>query len=265
MVAENLTQEKIDLTPDSEQAPITPPVEEVKPEPDIPEVQAEQPIDTADVTPVEETPPTPEVTVNYDTPVDEDMSNLNLSNRKVGQDKNIENPQVQQLNRRPKVDVERIKQVDLSQSEESLFSEVLSTGNLKEDAILKNQIDTAVGFYTPFDEDGNVLPGAIIDGNVVLDKMDFVKFRKTNTTRVRSLIKNGSVILAQEVLPSMANEIGVRLQEHDDGNMYVNPFSLPQFEQNLDLTGKEFVGNDIKYEEPALIQRVLDFLKLNSK
>ena len=38
MVAENLTQEKIDLTPDSEQAPITPPVEEVKPEPDIPEV-----------------------------------------------------------------------------------------------------------------------------------------------------------------------------------------------------------------------------------
>ncbi len=259
MVAENLTQEKIDLTPDSEQAPITPPVEEVKPEPDIPEVQAEQPIDTADVTPVEETPPTPEVTVNYDTPVDEDMSNLNLSNRKVGQDKNIENRQVQQLNRRPKVDVERIKQVDLSQSEEFLFSEVLSTGNLKEDAILKNQIDTAVGFYTPFDEDGNVLPGAIIDGNVVLDKMDFVKFRKTNTTRVRSLIKNGSVILAQEVLPSMANEIGVRLQEHDDGNMYVNPFSLPQFEQNLDLTGKEFVGNDIKYEEPALIQRVLDF------
>lgn len=254
-----LTDENIDLTPDPEQAPITPPVEEVKPEPDIREVQAEQPTDTADVTPVEETPPTPEVTVNYDTPVDENMKNLNLSNRKIGQDKNIENRQLQILNKKPKVDVNRIQQINLSQSEESLFSEVLSTGDLKQDAELKNQIDTAVGYYTPFDVEGNLLPGAIVDGNAVLDQMDFVKFSKTNTTRVRSLIKNGSVIIAHEVLPSMSNEVGVVFQRHDDGDMYVTQTPLPQFEQNLDLTGKEFVGNDIRYEEPALIQRVLDF------
>ena len=98
-----LTDENIDLTPDSEQVPITPPVEEVKPEPDISEVQAEQPVDTADVTPVEETPPTPEVTVNYDTPVDKNMKNSNLSNRKIGQDKNIENRQLQISFLHPKV------------------------------------------------------------------------------------------------------------------------------------------------------------------
>ena len=260
-MATNLTEEKINLTPDPGQPPVPPVMKTEEPAPEPVDMKAQEPAPVAPAAPIEqpEPEPAPEVTVNYDSTTQQQVEALNLSHRDLLRDKTVQNRQLRQTNQRPAVDLEQIKQVNLNQSEESLFSQVLSTGNLQEDIRLQSLINTAVGYYTPYDEDGELIPGSIVDGNVILDRMDFVKFTPTNSTRVRSLVRSGSVVLAHEVMPSRANEMGVVLQRHDRGDMYVTQTPLPQFEKNLDLTGKEFVGNDIKFEDPSLFNRVVDF------
>lgn len=196
--------------------------------------------------------------VKYKNPVEEQMNEMQQANMLADPTKRSANTDIRN-------DVSRLQRIDMNQSEDSLFAEVMSTGSFQEDQVLKDLINSAKGFYTPFDENGKLIPGAIQDGNFIVDRGEYVEFGPTNQNRIRTLVKNGSVVLAHEVLPGTQSDQVIR-QQHGTGK-YAREYDvvqtpLPQFEQNMNLTGKRVVNGKAMYDDPSLISRVRDFFYL---
>ena len=134
------------------------------------------------------------------------------------------------------------------QPETDLFNQVISTGDMAEDLEIIKSINNAYGLYTPYDREGNLLPGAIVDGNQNIENSRFVLFSPNNQNRVQSIISAGSVILAQRVPDNVVKEDVVQQPVTIGGEtklVNVVRHTLPQFRQNLEYTGYR-IGKDNK-------------------
>ncbi len=162
-------------------------------------------------------------------------------------------------------DVERIQTINPVQPESVLFNEVFSTGDAQEDANLIELIDGAYGFYTPYDTDGSLLPGSIIGGNFNVSNSRFVGFSPSNQNRVQTLVKRGSVVLALKTpeTDTSTKVISQPVVKQDGTVEYVSvrQVALPQFQQNLDLTGRYIDDRGrIVYEEPEVLGRLMNLV-----
>lgn len=193
--------------------------------------------------------------VKYKSPIEQQIGEMRQASMLV-------EPKMKSATTDIRNDVSRLQTINMDQSEESLFAEVMSTGSFQEDQVLKDLINSAKGFYTPFDAEGKLIPGAIQDGNFIVSRGEYVEFGPTNQNRIRTLVKNGSVVLAHEVLPGTGSDQVVR-QQHGTGK-YAKEYDvvqtpLPQFEQNMSLTGKRIVDGKAMYDDPSLVSRLRDF------
>ena len=160
--------------------------------------------------------------------------------------------------------ISSLKKINPVQPETDLFNQVISTGDMAEDLEIIKSINNAYGLYTPYDREGNLLPGAIVDGNQNIENSRFVLFSPNNQNRVQSIIRAGSVILAQRVPDNVVKEDVVQQPVTIGGEtklVNVVRHTLPQFRQNLEYTGYR-IGKDNKivYEDPNVLGRLFDLV-----